>query len=152
MSRQRVRQPFSHLSEFERGHIVGLRERNAFFWEIARYVGRSVSVVQRVCSEWFEEGRTTRRERSGRPTLTNSRDDRHLLRKSLSDRSAPSSALVQQWRTVTRYSMYSATVRCCLLQYGLHARHALQRLPWTIQHKTARLQWCIERSDWKEEW
>lgn len=152
MPRRRMREPYRQMSEFERGRIIGMRECDASIQEIAARVGRSVSAVQRVCTEWFTEGRRTRRDGSGRTTQTTPREDRHLIRMALQDRSASSSALAQQWNSVTHRSLSGVTVRRRLLRCGLPARRPLLRLPLTNVHKHARLQWCMERRHWGQEW
>lgn len=152
MPRRRARQPYTHISDLDRGRIIGMREMNASYRDIARRVGRSVSVVERVCRNWFEEGISRRREGSGRRTQTTPREDRHLIRLALSDRFATSTVLAQQWRTVTISPMSASTVRHRLLRSGIQARQPLLRLPLTPRHRSDRLQWCIERRAWQNEW
>jgi IS30 family transposase len=44
-----------HLTQFERGHIIGMREIVLFCRAIAHHVGRNVATVLRCCRAWFED-------------------------------------------------------------------------------------------------
>ncbi|GFU88099.1 uncharacterized protein K02A2.6 [Trichonephila clavipes] len=53
-------------------------------------VGRNQTTVMRICDRWMQEGTTDRRDRSHPPQCTTSREDRKIVRMTVTDRSVPS--------------------------------------------------------------
>jgi hypothetical protein len=47
-----------HLNDFDRGQIIGMREAGLSIRDISQRVGRSVSVIVRIWSRWYESGGT----------------------------------------------------------------------------------------------
>ncbi|GFY02992.1 uncharacterized protein TNCV_979971 [Trichonephila clavipes] len=84
------RNKFKQLTEFERGSIIGLREGGFSYHAIGACVQRNSSTVMRVWKQWTDEHLTTRKTGSGRRKVTSARDDRHLLRMTVNDRTASS--------------------------------------------------------------
>ncbi|GFX82100.1 transposable element Tcb2 transposase [Trichonephila clavipes] len=79
----------------------------------------------RVLKQWTEEHRTTRKTGSGRRKMTLARDDRHLLRMTVEDRTASSRQLTARWSTATGPNL-------------------------TANHR--RLQWAHEHRAWQADW
>lgn len=148
MPRQRVREPFVQLTEFERGRIVGMREAGWTYRRIAQHMGREVSTVHRCCRQWSAEGAHARRPGSGQRRRTDARQDRRILRSAVLDRTVTS----QQIRDTVAPGVSARTIRNRLHEAGLRSRVPLGRLPLTPQHRSARLQWCRDRRLWKDEW
>ena len=69
----------SSLSTEERFRIKFLREQGMTFRDIADRVGRSDSVVRRVCVRFDETGSVEDRPRSDRPRSTSQSDDRNIV-------------------------------------------------------------------------
>ncbi|KAJ8897004.1 hypothetical protein PR048_002350 [Dryococelus australis] len=125
MPRRLRKAPYQHVSEFELGRMIGLRET---------------------------EGRTQLRAGTGPRNVTTARNDRHLVRMAVTDHTASSTVLARHWSTATGVGLSASTVRRHLLQTGLVARIPLRRLPLSRNHKRLRLQWARERRRWCAEW
>ncbi|GFW32248.1 HTH_Tnp_Tc3_2 domain-containing protein [Trichonephila clavipes] len=60
MSRRRIRAHYEQLPEFERGHIIGLKEAGWANRRIARHMGRNDTAIRRCWKEWVNNGRFQR--------------------------------------------------------------------------------------------
>ncbi|KFM56978.1 Transposable element Tc1 transposase, partial [Stegodyphus mimosarum] len=87
---RKQRSSFDQVSEFDRGRIVAYRECGLSFREIGNRVGRNQTTVMRICDRWMQRGTTDRRVRSYLPQCTTSRDDRSIVRMTVTDRSVTS--------------------------------------------------------------
>lgn len=152
MPRRRRRVPYQQLTDFERGRIIGLREAGWSYRDIAARVGRNATTIMRAWRQWSEENRAHRRPGSGRPSTTTPRDDRHLYRMCVADRTATSTVLAQQWGAAVGRRMSASTVRRRLISRGLMARVPLLRIPLTQNHRRLRLQWAHQHQQWQAEW
>ena len=99
----------------------------------------------RVWNQWREEGRTQRRAVTAPHNVTTARDDRHLVRMTVTDRTASSTVL-------SSLDLSASTFRHRLLRAGLVARMPLRRLPLSRDHQRFRRQWARERRHWRAEW
>ena len=100
-----------------------------------------------------ETGSTDNRKRSGRPKISSSREDRHLVHLSLQDRRLTSPQLKRQWEDTCGIVCSSRTVRKRLDNVGLHGRVAKKKPLLTERHKRIRLNWAKERKNWSlAEW
>ncbi|GFU64869.1 transposable element Tc1 transposase [Trichonephila clavipes] len=108
--------------------------------------------VSRIWNQWVQDDNTERRVGSQRPSITGSREDRHVTRMALSDRVALSRALSQALGSFARQKVFAQTVRRRLPQHELSARRSWLRLPLTLHHRQERLQWCDQRRTWTHEW
>ncbi|GFU81680.1 transposable element Tcb1 transposase [Trichonephila clavipes] len=73
------------------------------------------------------------------------RDDRQIMRMTVTDHSVTSRTIAQHIESVTHHSMSACTIRRCLQQSGLCARRPLLGLPLTQNHRRLRCQWCDEK-------
>ncbi|GFS68606.1 transposable element Tcb2 transposase [Trichonephila clavipes] len=82
----------------------------------------------RVWKQWTNEQETTRKTGTGRRKVTSARDDRHLLRMAVNDRTASSRQLAARWSTATGVLMSASSIVdvdvCC-------TNHRRLRLQWT---------------------
>lgn len=150
----RIRQPakYRHLSQFERGRIIGLREAGFSLREIANRVDRNVATVLRCWSRWSEEGLHERRRGSGRPNTTTAREERHLRTLALRDRFSTTRAVGNHWLETLERRLSMASVYRRIRSYGLRSYRPFWCLPLTPRHRTRRLEWCNERVNWVQEW
>ncbi|PRD28206.1 UNVERIFIED_CONTAM: Transposable element Tcb1 transposase [Trichonephila clavipes] len=100
----------------------------------------------------MQQGTTDRRGRSHPPQCTTSREDRQIVRMTVTDRSVTSRTIAQHIEFVTLHSMSERTIRRRIQQSGLSARRPLLGLPLTQNHRRLRRQWCDERRMWAAEW
>lgn len=152
MPRQKRRKPYQQLTEFVRGRIVGMREGGFSYRKIAARTQCNATTVMRVWKKWTEENQTRRKPGSGARNSTTARDDRHLIRMAVTDRTASSRVLAQRWSTATGVLLSSSTVRRRLLQHELRARVPLRRIPLSLNHRRLRLQWAQQHSAWRAQW
>ncbi|UYV74872.1 hypothetical protein LAZ67_12001574 [Cordylochernes scorpioides] len=127
MPRRKICAHYEHMSEFETGRAIGLKEAGWSNRPIARHLCRGYAAIRRCWQKWVNNGRMLRQDGSGRPRATTEREDRAIVRMAVS---APESTL----STIQRRN--------------LRARRPLRCLPLTPVHRQVRLQWCRERSTW----
>ncbi|GFW78696.1 transposable element Tcb1 transposase [Trichonephila clavipes] len=151
MSRRKQQSAFDQVSEFDRGRIVAYRDCGLPFKGICSRVGRNQTVML-ICDRWMQEGTTDRRGRSQPHQCTPSREDRKIVRMSMTDRSVTSRTVEQHIESVTHHSVSARTIRRRLQQSGLSARRPLLGLPLTHNHGRLRRQWCDEGRMWVAEW
>ena len=77
--------------------MVGIREAGLSYRDTAARTGHAATAVMRVWNQWREEGRTQRRAGTGPRNVTTARDDRHLVRMVMTDRTASSTVLSRRW-------------------------------------------------------
>ena len=114
--------------------MVDLREAGLSYHDIAAGTGHAATTVVCVWNQWREEGRTQRRAGTGPRNMTTARDDRHLGRMTVTDRTASSIELSRRWSTATGLDLSASTVRRRLLRAGLVVRMSLRRLPLSRDH------------------
>ncbi|GFW32806.1 transposable element Tcb1 transposase [Trichonephila clavipes] len=100
----------------------------------------------------MQEGTMDRRGRLHPLQFTTSREDRQILRMSVTDRSVTSRTIAQHIESATHHSVPARTIRCRFQQIGLSARRPLLGLPLTQNHRRLRHQLCDERRMWAAEW
>ncbi|KAJ8893429.1 hypothetical protein PR048_006027 [Dryococelus australis] len=109
------------------------------------YQQQVITIVERcrTCRPSSALSCVTRKRRlgTGPRNVTTARDDRHLVRMAVTDRTASFTMLARHWSTATGVDLSASTVRHCLLRDGLVARMPLRRLPLSRNHKRLRLQW-----------
>ena len=121
MPRRREMAQYQQVSAIERGRMVSPREAVLSYRDIAARTLHAARIVKRVWNQWREEGLTHRRPGTGPRNLTTARDDRHLVRMAVTDRTASSTVLSRHWSTATDLDLSASTVRRHLLKAGLVA-------------------------------
>ncbi|UYV82240.1 hypothetical protein LAZ67_21001434 [Cordylochernes scorpioides] len=139
MPRRKIRAHYEHISEFETGRAIGLKEAGWSNRLIARHLCRSDAAFRRCWQKWVNNGSMQRQDGSGRPRETTEREDRAIVRMAVA---APESTLSTIQRvTGTQVSKKTINRR-------LRVRNLRACLPLTPVHRQVRLQWCRERSPW----
>ncbi|GFT94897.1 transposable element Tcb1 transposase [Trichonephila clavipes] len=90
-----------------------------FKMKISSRVGRNQRTVMRICDRWMQESTTDRRGQSHLPQCTTSREDRQILRMTMTDRSTTSRTVAQHMDSVTHHLVSARTIRRHLQQSGL---------------------------------
>ncbi|GFV71733.1 transposable element Tc1 transposase [Trichonephila clavipes] len=125
MPPRRNKENFQQPTNFERGKIISLREGGFSYRAIGACVQRDSSTVMRIWKQWIDEYQTTRKTGSGRRKVTSARDDRHLLRMTVNDRTGSSRKLAARWSTAPGVLMSASSIpRLLLHRRGLRARVA----------------------------
>ncbi|GFX38103.1 transposable element Tcb2 transposase [Trichonephila clavipes] len=107
-------------------------------------MSRSDATIRRRWQEWVDRGRFQLHEGSGRPTATEDRQDRLIVRSAVT---ALDSSLLNIRRT-TRTRVSTMDIHRWLIERNLHLYRPFRHLPFTPAHCSARLQWCLNRSGW----
>ncbi|GFT86207.1 transposable element Tc1 transposase [Trichonephila clavipes] len=94
-SRRKQPSAFDQVSEFDIGRIVAYRDCGLSFRKIGSRVGRNQTTEMRICDLWMQEGTTDRHGRSHLPQCTTSREDRLIVRMTVTDRSFTSRTVAQ---------------------------------------------------------
>ncbi|GFV64016.1 transposable element Tcb1 transposase [Trichonephila clavipes] len=142
MPRTKQRSAFDQVSEFNRGRIVSYRDCGLPFREIGSRVGRNQTTVLRIWDRWMQEGTTDRRGQSHPPQFTISREDRQIVRMTVTNHSVTSRTVSQHIESITHHSEPTHNIRRRLQQSGRSARRPLLGLPLKQNHRRLRHQWC----------
>ncbi|MBJ5579765.1 hypothetical protein JGG64_23155 [Salmonella enterica subsp. enterica serovar Derby] len=89
---------------------MAYRDSGLSYREIGARVGRHPATVMRVWNRWVQEGRTDRRAQSLQPRHTTDREDRHVVRRALTDRTATSRTLAQELGCVAQQPLSVRTI------------------------------------------
>ena len=89
---------------------------------VARALGVSPSVVNRLCVRYLETGNYSRRPGQGRPRATTDRQDRYLWNLALRNRQSTTRGLRNDFQLATGVRVSNQTVRNRLHGDSLHAR------------------------------
>ena len=142
MPRIQVRERYARILEFEKRHVVGLKEAGWSYRRIALHLSRSCSTIRRYSQEGMKNGHTQRQEGSSRPKETREHEDRAIVRVALTIPYASLSSTVR----ATSASVTERTIHRLLTERGLRSRRPLRRLPFTSVQCQARLRWCQRHS------
>jgi IS30 family transposase len=145
MPRVRRDQHYNQLTPFQRGRIVGMHEAGLPFREIARRLGRSNSTIIQAWRAWSNEGSERRRRGSGRPRITNERQERRLRRLASVNPFEKHRSVEATWRAVLERQVSMQTIYRRIRSYDLALYRPIVRLPLTAEHRVARLEWCTLR-------
>ena len=140
MPPQRKKEKFQQLTQFERGRIIGLREGGLSYCAKTARDERNSSIVMRVWKQWTDEHRTTQKTSNGKRKVTSARNNRHMLRRTVNCRTAPSRQLIARWSIATGVLISTSSIHRCLLHSGLRARIPLNRITLTANYRRLRLQ------------
>ncbi|UYV69420.1 hypothetical protein LAZ67_6003530 [Cordylochernes scorpioides] len=144
MPRRKIRAHYEHISEFETGRAIGLKEAGWSNRLIARHLCRSDAAIRRCWQKWVNNGSMQRQDGSGRPRAATEWEDRAIVRMAVA---APESTLSTIQR-VTGTQVSKMTINRRQRERNLRARRPLRCLPLTPVHRQVRLQWCRERTTW----
>ena len=85
--------------------MAGLREAGLSCRDISAHTGHAATTVMRAWNQWREEGRTQRGAGTGPRNVTTARDDRHLVRMGMTDRTTSFTVLSRSWSTATGFNL-----------------------------------------------
>ncbi|KRT86322.1 hypothetical protein AMK59_2720, partial [Oryctes borbonicus] len=140
-------------TDYERGYVIGQRSVGTCFTEIAHNLGRCVRATRRVWHDWMVDGRRINRLKSGRARLSTPQEDRELINVKMKHRKLSSRKLAEKWMPGKEGRVSQRTVRRRLNEKRMLIRNrTVQRIPLTTLQRHLRHDWCMESSDWKDEW
>ncbi|GFV63100.1 HTH_Tnp_Tc3_2 domain-containing protein [Trichonephila clavipes] len=123
---------YQYVSDFDKCRIIAYWNCSLSYHNITDHAGRDPKNVRRIWNQWVQDGNTERCVRSRRPSITSSREDRHVTRKALIYHAATSRGLSHELGSFARQQVSARR----LLQHRLSARRAL-----TLLQRQERLQW-----------
>ncbi|GFX01617.1 transposable element Tc1 transposase [Trichonephila clavipes] len=136
MPGKRARRHFSHLSEFERGLIIGMKTAGWSTRRVAFQVDRSECAVRNCWEQWTREGTHARKTGSGVTRETTRREDRRIVRQALVDPTVTRSAI----RADVGIAIVPQIISRHLAEANLKSKRTFRALPLTPKHRQLRLQ------------
>ena len=124
-----------NLSVEERSAVVTLSGEGYSQRGIPKKLKISLCAVQNILKKKEETGKVADRQRSGRPRATSAREDRTLVRLSLSNRRASSKLLKRDLEDCSTTSISTRTVRRRLFMAGLKGCVAAKKPMLTARHR-----------------
>ncbi|GFY21924.1 transposable element Tcb1 transposase [Trichonephila clavipes] len=98
--------------------------------------------------DWKEPGDTAG---GGRVRSTTPAEDRYIVLSAKKNRRTAAQQVANQFLAASGKQISRKTVARRLRGGGLYARRPVACVPLTRQHRTARLQWCLEHHNWTEQ-
>ncbi|GFW19354.1 transposable element Tc1 transposase [Trichonephila clavipes] len=142
MSGKRDRRHFSHISEFERGLILGMKIEGWSMSRVAGQVDRSECAVRICWQQWTREGTHAWKTGSGATRKTTRIGDQKIVRQALVDLTLTCSTI----RADVGIDIVPQTISRHPAEANLKSKHPFRALPLTPEHRQLRLQWCQARS------
>ena len=137
------------LSDFEKGQIVALAEKNCPLSEIQAQVNRSKSTIHEFLQRFRERGSEENLPTSGRPPKLSASTRRLPVRRSKKDRQQP----LRELRNEVAPQVSVRTVKRALQQENIRKWRAKKRALLKPQHAADRLAWALKHQDWdKKQW
>ncbi|GFS58601.1 HTH_Tnp_Tc3_2 domain-containing protein [Trichonephila clavipes] len=141
-----------HIDDFMRGRIIGKIEEGRKITDIARELDIAHSVVSRLWKSFKTTGMCSRRH--GEVVLEVRRlQNTHIS--SYQKKKGTGAPQLSRWQisffAASGKQISRKTVSRRLRGGGLYARRPVVCVPFTRQHRTARLQWCREHHNWTEQ-
>ncbi len=141
------------LSDEKRAVIIHLHKQGKSNKKIAMEVKCSMKGVAGTINRWKTTGSTDDQKGRGRKRISSTREDRTLVRLSLSDRKRTSTDLRREWKDSTGVEASSSVVRRRLLENGLRGCKAKRKPLLSEKQRKARLAWAKTHRSWTaEQW
>lgn len=140
------------LSKEKRQAIIAMHQSGMKCKDIVANGIATRSTIFRIIKQFKETGDTRAKKSSGRPRLSNTRQDRLLIRSQLKDRTSSSATLAETWNEAG-VSASTRTVRRRLFDSGLKSRRAAKKPFLSRKNISDRLKFCRKYKDWTvEDW
>ena len=135
-----------NLTNHQRSIIMGMFQVGTPFKEIARRLNIHRNTVSNTIRRYHATGSVAELPRSGRPIVTNARDDQYIRTTHLRDRFRCAAFTARNLPNVRNIS--GQTVRNRLKEWEIKTFRPAQKITLTAAHRTARLAWCTARVHW----
>lgn len=146
--KNRLKMPGNPLSDEIRLRIIFLHEEGLSHRQIAERLDINHSTVTRTIQRRNETGSVETRPRSGRPRVTNERQDRYIAQVVRRSRSVTVSSLRSHYQATYHQIISNATIRRRVIATGLRSRRPL-RVPRLLpRHRISRLEWGHDHQNW----
>ena len=137
------------LTTEERWRIVSLSTDAGWsIHRISEHIGRDRTVIRRCLRRHAETNDVVDRPRSGRPSVTNQREDRTIVNQARQDPFVSSMEILNHMRYNLRLNLSDQTIRNRLAEAGLRNFRPATFPMLHDAHKQARLDWANAHSGW----
>ncbi|GFX03690.1 transposable element Tcb2 transposase [Trichonephila clavipes] len=140
-----------HIDDFMRGRIIGKIEEGRKITDVVREFDIAYSVVSRLWKSFKTTGMCSRRHGRGRVRSTTPAEDRYIVLSAKRNMRTTAQQVANQFLAASGKQISRKTVARRLRGGGLYARRPVVCVPFTRQHRSARLQWCREHHNWTEQ-
>lgn len=138
-----------HLNNDETVRAVQMIEDGVSQRQVARTLGVSPSVINRLWARYLETGNYSRRPGQGRPRATTDRQDRYLRNLALRQRHSTARMLRNDFQVATGVRLSDQTVRNRLHGDSLSARRPATGPVLTVAHRRRRLEFANNHVNWQ---
>ncbi|GFT46751.1 transposable element Tcb2 transposase [Trichonephila clavipes] len=140
-----------NIDDFMRGRIIGKIEEGRKITDVARKFDIAHSVVSGLWKSFKTNEMCSRRHGGGRVRSTTPAEDRYIVLSAKRNRRTTAQQVANKFLAASGKQISRKTVARRLRGGGLYARRPVVCVPLTRQHRTARLQWCLEHHNWTEQ-
>lgn len=138
-----------HLTEFQKGQIIGLWQENVATREIARRLKRNESTIRHQIQKFKKTGNCSRKIGSGRPTKTNSRQNAMIVSTALNNRKFTAREITNKLKLKVSHQ----TVRNRLHAAKIKSHIAVKKPCISSTNLKKRLEWAKAHRNWTiEQW
>ena len=110
------------MSSPERNRVMSLHNDGKSLLDIIDIIGRARTNVQRIIAKYKQCGHIERGKKTGRPPKTTPKEDRQIVRRSLSDRFEAIAKIAPELKVRSDKSVSRFTVSRKIKRAGLHTR------------------------------
>ena len=135
-----------NLTNHQISMVIGMSQAGLSNIEISRRFNIHRNTVTNTLKRYQATGSTSELPRSGRPRVTDDRDDLYIRTMHLRDRFRHATYTARNLPSLQRVS--AQTVRNRLRERGIKAYRPLVKCSLTDRHKRNRLAWCTARVNW----
>lgn len=135
----------------EVAQAVALNDDGRDIRYIANFLGRARSTIHDAISSFRQTGEYVRRPGSGRPRVTNQRDDRFVILTALRDRGVTSNVVSRRLENIRGTRVSGRTVRRRLREQGLMSRRPAACPALLAAHRAQRLAFARDHRDFNDE-
>ncbi|GFV40998.1 transposable element Tcb2 transposase [Trichonephila clavipes] len=141
MPGKRATRHFLHLSEFERGLIIGMKIAGWSMRRVDGQVDRLECAVRNCWEQWRREGTHARKTGSGATRKTTRREDRRIVRQALAVPTVSRSTI----RADVGVAIVAQTISRHIAEANLKSKRPFRALPLTPVHRQLPLQWFFSQ-------
>ena len=134
--------PRQYLTEKQKWQAIGMVQAGQSQNQVARFFGKSKSVISRLVMLHRQTGNVTMRRGRGRLKKTTVRQDRLIRTVALRNRFVTALEIKREFRTATGIRLSNSTVRNRLRAAGLKARRPFKGVIMTLNHRCQRYRWA----------
>ncbi|GFW14570.1 transposable element Tcb2 transposase [Trichonephila clavipes] len=138
----------NHLDDFTRERMIGKLEEGRTVTSVAAEFEINKSVISRSWKAFQTTSTAVRKVGGCRPRTKTAGDGRYIILQEKRGRRQSASVIALQLSTETGQQVSRFTVARRLHKGGLFSHRSERCLPFKVDHRRHRLQWCREPKNW----